>query len=63
MKNPRIAIVFVLSLAIWILFKWKEPEAPLGPTETLVVVVGIGVVVYAADWLRKRFLKKKEKPV
>jgi hypothetical protein len=60
MKNPRIAIVFVLSLAIWVLFRWKEPEAPLGPAETLVVVVTVGVVVYAADWVLKRFLKKKE---
>jgi hypothetical protein len=63
MKNPRIAIIFALSLGIWILFRWKEPEAPLGATETLVVVFTVGVIVYAADWLIRRFLRKKEKLV
>jgi len=63
MKNPRIAIVFALSLAVWILYKWKEPDAPLGPNETLVVVVVIGAIVFAADWLIKKILRKKEKLV
>jgi hypothetical protein len=60
MPKAQIAIVLVLSLAVWILFKWKTPEAPLGPTETLVVVVTIGVLVYAVKWVVKRFRRKKE---
>jgi hypothetical protein len=63
MPKLQIAIVFVLSLGVWVLFRWKTPEAPLGPTETLVVVVVIGALVYAANRVVARFLGKKEKPV
>jgi hypothetical protein len=60
MKSPRIAIVFVLSLAIWLLYRWKEPDAPLGATETLVVVFVVGAIVFAADWgIKKVFRKEK----
>jgi hypothetical protein len=63
MPKLQIAIVFVLSLGVWILFKWKTPEAPLGPTETLVVVVAIGALVSVATWLVRRILKKREKAI
>lgn len=63
MPKMKVAIVFVLSLAVWILYKWMEPEAPLGKTETLVVVVVIGAVVFAVDWAIKRFRPKKERSV
>ena len=63
MPKIKVAIVFVLSLAVWILYKWMEPEAPLDKTETLVVVVVIGVCVFALDWAIKRFRSKKEKSV
>ena len=59
MPKAQIAIIFVLSLGVWILFRWKTPEAPLGPTETLVVVVVVGAVVYAVDRAIKRFGRKK----
>jgi hypothetical protein len=60
MKSPRIAIIFVLSLAVWILYRWKEPDAPLGPVETLVVVFVIGAVVFAASWAIKKVLTKEK---
>jgi hypothetical protein len=63
MPKLQLAIVFVLSLGVWMLFKWKTPEAPLGPTETLVVVVVIGAIVSAATWLVRRILKKREKAI
>jgi hypothetical protein len=59
MPKMQIAIVFVLSLGVWIFFRWRTPEAPLGPTETLVVVVVIGVAVFATDRLIRRFGRKK----
>jgi hypothetical protein len=62
-KNLRIAIIFIVSLAIWILFRWKEPEAPLGATETLVVVIAVSVIACGAEWLIKRFVRKSVKPV
>jgi hypothetical protein len=61
MPKIKVAIVFVLSLAVWILYKWIEPDAPLDKTETLVVVVVIGAVVFAVDWAVSRFRSKKEK--
>jgi uncharacterized membrane-anchored protein len=61
MPKIKVAIVFVLSLAVWIFYKWMEPEAPLDKTETLVVVVVIGTVVFAVDWAIKKFQSKKAK--
>jgi uncharacterized membrane-anchored protein len=63
MPKIKVAIVFVLSLAVWIFFKWNTPDAPLGPPETLVVVVVIGVVVFAGEWAIKKFQSKKAKQV
>jgi uncharacterized membrane-anchored protein len=63
MPKIKVAIVFVLSLGVWIFYNWMEPEAPLGKTETLVVVVAIGAVVFAVDWGIKRFRSKKVKQV
>jgi hypothetical protein len=62
MPKLQIAIVFVLSLGVWIFFKWNTPEAPLGPTESVVVVVAIGLLVYASNWAIKRILRKKRIP-
>ncbi len=63
MPKIKVAIVFVLSLSVWMFFKWNTPDAPLGPTDTLVVVVSIGVVVFGVDWAIQRFRPKKEKSV
>jgi hypothetical protein len=63
MPKIKVAIVFVLSLAVWMFFKWNTPDAPLGPPETLVVVVSIGVVVFGVDWAITKFRSKGEKKV
>jgi protein-S-isoprenylcysteine O-methyltransferase Ste14 len=58
MPKIEIAIVLVLSLAVWVFFKWQTPDAPLSPTEMLVVVVVIGGGVAAVRWAMRRFGKR-----
>ena len=63
MKKPFISlsVIIVLSLAIWFFFYVKTPDAPLTPSETLLVVGVCAVLVFFAKWIINQIQKNTEK--
>jgi len=63
MKKPFISlsVIIVLSLAIWFFFYVKTPEAPLAPSETLLVVGVCAALVFSTKWIISQIQKKAEK--
>jgi len=63
MKKSVISIfsIIALSLVIWFFFYVKTPEAPLTPSETLLVVGVCAALVFFAKWIINQIQKKTEK--